>query len=63
MAVSVVLSFFFFIQNNRKIIRRTAFRYGIELMPKELKEKAMKKDWIHCCARVDNSPPLFKAPT
>jgi hypothetical protein len=30
---------------NRKVMPRTALRYAIELMPKEMKIKAMKKDW------------------
>ena len=30
---------------NRKQMPRTALRYAIELMPKEMKAEAMKKDW------------------
>ncbi len=33
-----------YILRNKKVIPRTALRYAIELMPKELKTKAMKKD-------------------
>ena len=35
---------FEYVFKNRKDMPRTALRYAIELMPKELKEKAMKKD-------------------
>jgi hypothetical protein len=30
---------------NKKAMPRTALRYAIELMPKEMKAEAMKKDW------------------
>jgi hypothetical protein len=30
---------------NKKVMPRTALRYAIELMPKDLKAEAMKKDW------------------
>ena len=30
---------------NRNQMPRTALRYAIELMPKEMKAEAMKKDW------------------
>jgi 3-methyladenine DNA glycosylase AlkD len=33
-----------YVLKNRKIIPRTALRYAIELMPKELRTEAMKKD-------------------
>jgi 3-methyladenine DNA glycosylase AlkD len=33
-----------YILKNRKTMPRTALRYAIELMPKELKAEAMKKD-------------------
>jgi 3-methyladenine DNA glycosylase AlkD len=36
---------FDYVMNNRKSMPRTALRYAIELMPKELKTGAMKKDW------------------
>ncbi|MDO9323658.1 MAG: DNA alkylation repair protein [Methanoregula sp.] len=36
---------FSYIMKNRKEMPRTALRYAIELMPKELKAEAMKKDW------------------
>jgi len=36
---------FAFVQANKKAMPRTALRYAIELMPKELKAEAMKKDW------------------
>lgn len=36
---------FAFIMKNRKQMPRTALRYAIELMPKEKKAEAMKKDW------------------
>jgi len=36
---------FSFVMKNKKEMPRTALRYAIELMPKELKAEAMKKDW------------------
>lgn len=36
---------FSYVMENRKVMPRTALRYAIELMPKELKVKAMTKDW------------------
>jgi len=33
-----------YVLKNRKIMPRTALRYAIELMPKELKTEAMRKD-------------------
>jgi 3-methyladenine DNA glycosylase AlkD len=33
-----------YVVKNRKTIPRTALRYAVELMPKELKTMAMKKD-------------------
>jgi 3-methyladenine DNA glycosylase AlkD len=36
---------FDYVMHNRKSIPRTALRYAIELMPKELKAGAMMKDW------------------
>jgi len=36
---------FAFVTRNRKEMPRTALRYAIELMPKEMKAEAMKKDW------------------
>jgi 3-methyladenine DNA glycosylase AlkD len=36
---------FAYVMRNRKAMPRTALRYAIELMPKELKAEAMKKDW------------------
>lgn len=36
---------FEYVMKNRKVMPRTALRYAIELMPKELKTEAMKKDW------------------
>jgi 3-methyladenine DNA glycosylase AlkD len=36
---------FDYVMHNRKSMPRTALRYAIELMPKELKVDAMKKDW------------------
>jgi 3-methyladenine DNA glycosylase AlkD len=35
---------FFYVIRNRRVMPRTALRYAIELMPKELKTEAMKKD-------------------
>ena len=35
---------FDYVVENRKVMPRTALRYAIELMPKELKAEAMKKD-------------------
>jgi 3-methyladenine DNA glycosylase AlkD len=35
---------FNYVLKNRKIMPRTALRYAIELMPKELKKEAMKRD-------------------
>ncbi len=36
---------FEYVMRNRKVMPRTALRYAIELMPKDLKARAMKKDW------------------
>jgi len=36
---------FAFVMQNKKKMPRTALRYAIELMPKERKREAMKKDW------------------
>ena len=36
---------FEFVMRNRKAMPRTALRYAIELMPKELRTEAMKRDW------------------
>lgn len=36
---------FDYVMKNRKTMPRTALRYAIELMPKEMKTEAMKKDW------------------
>lgn len=36
---------FSFVMANKREMPRTALRYAIELMPKELKAEAMKKDW------------------
>jgi len=36
---------FDYVVKNRKVMPRTALRYAIELMPKALKEEAMKKDF------------------
>jgi 3-methyladenine DNA glycosylase AlkD len=36
---------FSYVMKNRKEMPRTALRYAIELMPKEMKAEAMKKDW------------------
>jgi 3-methyladenine DNA glycosylase AlkD len=36
---------FAYVMKNKRLMPRTALRYAIELMPKELKAEAMKKDW------------------
>ena len=36
---------FAYVMQNKKAMPRTALRYAIELMPKEMKAEAMKKDW------------------
>lgn len=36
---------FSYVMKNKKKMPRTALRYAIELMPKELRTEAMKKDW------------------
>lgn len=36
---------FTYVMKNKKAMPRTALRYAIELMPKDLKAEAMKKDW------------------
>ena len=36
---------FSFVMERKRDMPRTALRYAIELMPKELKDEAMKKDW------------------
>jgi 3-methyladenine DNA glycosylase AlkD len=36
---------FRYVMKNKRVMPRTALRYAIELMPKDLKAEAMKKDW------------------
>jgi 3-methyladenine DNA glycosylase AlkD len=36
---------FTYIMKNKPVMPRTALRYAIELMPRDLKAEAMKKDW------------------
>lgn len=36
---------FSYVMKNKQVMPRTALRYAIELMPKDLKTEAMKKDW------------------
>ncbi|HNX16806.1 MAG TPA: DNA alkylation repair protein [Methanoregula sp.] len=36
---------FNYVMQNKKTMPRTALRYAIELMPKDLRAEAMKKDW------------------
>jgi len=36
---------FSYVMKNKRAMPRTALRYAIELMPKDLKAEAMKKDW------------------
>ncbi len=36
---------FAYVMRNKRSMPRTSLRYAIELMPKELKAEAMKKDW------------------
>jgi 3-methyladenine DNA glycosylase AlkD len=36
---------FAYVMKNKRVMPRTALRYAIELMPKDLKAEAMKKDW------------------
>ena len=36
---------FAYVLKNKRRMPRTALRYAIELMPKELKTEAMKKNW------------------
>ena len=36
---------FDYVMKNQKVMPRTALRYAIELMPKDLKAEAMRKDW------------------
>ena len=36
---------FVYVMKNKRLMPRTALRYAIELMPKEMKAEAMKKDW------------------
>jgi 3-methyladenine DNA glycosylase AlkD len=36
---------FAYVMKNKRRMPRTALRYAIELMPKELKAEAMKKNW------------------
>jgi 3-methyladenine DNA glycosylase AlkD len=36
---------FAYVMKNKRIMPRTALRYAIELMPKDLKAEAMMKDW------------------
>jgi 3-methyladenine DNA glycosylase AlkD len=47
---------------HRKDMPRTALRYAIELMPKELKAEAMKRDsWLGLCCFAATSLPSIKA--
>jgi 3-methyladenine DNA glycosylase AlkD len=34
-----------YVMRNKRVMPRTALRYAIELMPKDMKAEAMKKDW------------------
>ena len=34
-----------YVLHNKQVMPRTSLRYAIELMPQELREEAMKKDW------------------
>ena len=36
---------FEYVMRNKKLMPRTALRYAIELLPKDLKAEAMKRDW------------------
>ena len=36
---------FSYVMENKRVMPRTVLRYAIELMPKDLKAEAMKKDW------------------
>lgn len=36
---------FSYVMKNKRVMPRTSLRYAIELMPKDLKTEAMKKDW------------------
>ncbi len=36
---------FSYVMKNKRGMPRTALRYAIELMPKDLKAEAMKKNW------------------
>ncbi len=36
---------FSYVMRNKRVMPRTALRYAVELMPKDLKAEAMKKDW------------------
>jgi 3-methyladenine DNA glycosylase AlkD len=36
---------FSYVLKNKRVLPRTALRYAIELMPKDLRAEAMKKDW------------------
>jgi 3-methyladenine DNA glycosylase AlkD len=36
---------FAYVMKNKRQMPRTALRYAIELMPKELKAEVMKKNW------------------
>jgi 3-methyladenine DNA glycosylase AlkD len=36
---------FDYVMRNKKIMPRTALRYAIELLPRDLKSEAMKRDW------------------
>jgi 3-methyladenine DNA glycosylase AlkD len=36
---------FSYVMKNRRMMPRTALRYAIELLPKEMRDEAMKKEW------------------
>ena len=36
---------FAYVMKHKRLMPRTALRYAIELMPKDLRGEAMKKDW------------------
>ncbi|MDD4136999.1 MAG: DNA alkylation repair protein [Methanoregula sp.] len=53
---------FSYVMKNKRAMPRTALRYAIELMPKDLKAGAMKKDWLNKKKDVVKVTPVQRYP-